>query len=345
MKIRRFILLCLLFTAVIYSQNIDFTDANFKAKLLQASSSNTIASLTLDSYGTPNAYTKIDTNDDGDIDYNEALSIRYLNVGYSNIHNLNGIEYFSNLEHLRCNNNFLSNINISSLTTLYRLFCFNNNFTSLNLEEAPSLIGINCSNNQLTSLTFVGLSNLRSVNCMNNNISALDFGGNSLFSGLYCKNNQLTSINIKNGQQQEFFLINGGTLVDCWAIGNPNLTNICVDNFEVAGAQAMLNSCATGNSINVNSLCALGNEEFTASNEAITIYPNPSSGIFNISFDKIISQKISLEVYNPIGQIIVIKELIGVKEYQLSMDDFASGTYLIKVSDGHSSVFKKVIIK
>ena len=86
------------FSFLANAQIINIPDANFKAKLLEASSSNYIAS-TEDINNTGGAfnYTAIDTNNDGEIQVSEALAIKYLNVGpyqtsNSNIRNLIGIE-------------------------------------------------------------------------------------------------------------------------------------------------------------------------------------------------------------------------------------------------------------
>ena len=97
MKKIYFLLLALgLFTGV-NAQIINFPDANFKAKLLSASSSNQIASsATTFINSSPTSYNKIDINNDGEIQISEASNITWLNISSSSISNLTGISFFMN---------------------------------------------------------------------------------------------------------------------------------------------------------------------------------------------------------------------------------------------------------
>src|SRR5690606_26234432 len=82
----------ILFLGLIFSataQIISFSDPNFKAKLLQSSTSNNIASA-----GGFN-YIKIDANNNGEIEVSEVLPVKILNIGYSSITSLAGIENFT----------------------------------------------------------------------------------------------------------------------------------------------------------------------------------------------------------------------------------------------------------
>ena len=81
----------LLFALCFYSVNaqiITFADANFKAKLLEADVTNNIAG------NSSGQRMKIDVNNNGEIEQNEALNVGYLKILESNISNLTGIEYF-----------------------------------------------------------------------------------------------------------------------------------------------------------------------------------------------------------------------------------------------------------
>ena len=67
------------------AQIVNIPDANFKAKLLAASPTNTIASTQTPAgpTGGMSVYHTIDTNGDGEIQVTEAQAIKYLNVGSS----------------------------------------------------------------------------------------------------------------------------------------------------------------------------------------------------------------------------------------------------------------------
>jgi Leucine-rich repeat (LRR) protein len=56
-------------------------------------------------------------------------SITTLNLEAKNISNLTGIQNFTALNSLNCNNNQLTSLNVSQNTTLSQLFCNNNALT------------------------------------------------------------------------------------------------------------------------------------------------------------------------------------------------------------------------
>lgn len=85
------ILLLLIFPIFVNSQVINFSDINLKNKLLQAGVNSSIA------YDANHNQIKIDVNNDNEIEINEALLVYELNVSNSNINNLNGLEFFSNM--------------------------------------------------------------------------------------------------------------------------------------------------------------------------------------------------------------------------------------------------------
>jgi len=100
--------LVILCTFVGKAQIITIPDAAFKAKLLSADVTNTIASTQTpfhninDNSWTVSSHNKIDTNNDGEIQVSEALAIKYLDVSgnygsLGTIANIIGVESFSNI--------------------------------------------------------------------------------------------------------------------------------------------------------------------------------------------------------------------------------------------------------
>ena len=95
---------CLIFISLFSSaQIINIPDANFKAKLLAANNNIDIASNSTQvninfSVSQPNGYCNVDLNNDGEIQVSEASNIQFLNIYNSNISDLTGIEFFSNLK-------------------------------------------------------------------------------------------------------------------------------------------------------------------------------------------------------------------------------------------------------
>lgn len=180
--------LFLLFTGMVNAQIINFPDANFKAKLLDTSSS----VVATDQFGNQMI---IDTNNDGEIQQSEAQLIPNLNVNGANISSLDGIQYFSNLQSLRCRDNVLTSLDVSSLTNLAGLNCAYNQLTSLNVTGLTNMTFLETEFNQLTSLDLTGLVNLQWLVCRNNLLSSLNPIAFTSLSHLDCGNNQITSLN------------------------------------------------------------------------------------------------------------------------------------------------------
>lgn len=143
MKNIYFLLLGLCLTISASAQIINFPDANFKAKLLQANVSNQIAQ------NLSGNFFKIDQNNNGEIEIGEALQVKYLDLTISNISSLTGIQNFINITHLYCGNNFLTDFDSQGLINLKYLYLFNNRFTSLDVSSLISLLDFDCSNNIL----------------------------------------------------------------------------------------------------------------------------------------------------------------------------------------------------
>ena len=174
------------------AQIVNIPNANFKARLLLASTSQQIA------YNSSGATMKIDTNNDGNIQVSEALLVHQLYVMQQSIADLTGIESFTNLRNLQCSTNQLTVLNINSLTNLTTLGCSFNQLTSLNVSNLNNLISISCSNNQLTVLDFSNLNALTSITCSNNQLSVLNVNNMNNLVTLNCENNNLTSLDVSN---------------------------------------------------------------------------------------------------------------------------------------------------
>ena len=241
------------------AQIVNIPDANFKAKLLSAGSLiNQFASTETPVYNpltnswTVSNYHNIDTNNDGEIQVSEALVIKYLKVNSANISSLEGIEEFSNLLHLICFANQISNFNIQSLTNLEFLNCGNIGITSLDvsnntalkfivcsynqietldLQSLPNLQYLYCNNNQLTNLNIQGLSNLIDVDCYSNQLAVLNLQGLSSLENLDCHLNQLTSLDTQACNNLLNLICHNNQLTSLNVQGLTNLQYLsCVSN-------------------------------------------------------------------------------------------------------------------
>ncbi len=121
-----FFSLMLLFCGLfVQAQIVNIPDANFKNALINSRCVDT----NFDHVGDTDA----DTNDDGQIQVSEAAAVSWLIVDHRNISDLTGIQAFSNLNYLKCNDNILTNLNLQGLINLNYVRCYSNQLTSLNV--------------------------------------------------------------------------------------------------------------------------------------------------------------------------------------------------------------------
>ena len=79
----------------------------------------------------------------------------------------------------------------------------------------------------------------------------------------------------------------------------------------------------------------------------ISIYPNPSKDIFNISFNSSISQHIKLKITNVLGGVIFSKKLFsfyGVFDKMIDLGSYKKGVYLLEIETKDFSFDRKLIL-
>jgi hypothetical protein len=178
---------------------VNILDSNFKAKLLSASSANSVAStVNPNNTSTLGVYNAIDTNQDGEIQFSEAASIVFLRLSSSNISKLEGIEAFHNLKWLLCQNNSITALDVSTLPKLLSLQIFNNDLTNLNLSSSNQLEILNCDFNQLAEIDLFHCTNLEFLSIRNNQLTNLDLNSNDNLQIINASNNSLLNIQIIN---------------------------------------------------------------------------------------------------------------------------------------------------
>jgi len=217
-------------------QVINFPDANLKAKLLEATDNNNIA-FNIDNTN----IVAVDTNDDGEIDTNEALQIGKLQIANSNISDLTGLEYFLNLKEIYAPLNNIFSFNLTSLN-ITKLDLWNNPLlSSLNVSSFPNLTRLFINNTLISSINVSSNPNLSILGIVGTPISSIVLQNNTLLSLFYCSNNSnLASINIKNTSLLDYN--NSFMQQDCWR-NCPNLNYICADSNEIPVLQSFLGNC------------------------------------------------------------------------------------------------------
>ncbi len=180
----------LLAFASLKAQIVNIPDANFKAKLLAANTTNFTAK-------DANANSMvIDANGDGEIQNTEAANVYGLNVSGNFISNLTGIELFTSLTFLNCEENLLTTLDVSGATSLEGLHCSSNQLTTLDVSQNTSLEGLYCSSNQLTTLDVSANASLTYLRCESNQLTTLNVSQNMSLTTLNCEENLLTTLDV-----------------------------------------------------------------------------------------------------------------------------------------------------
>jgi hypothetical protein len=335
------------------AQNVSIPDTNFKNKLISLG---------------------IDENNDGEIQKSEANEVEELDISNSAISSIVGIESFKKLRKLNCNNNALTSLPFD-ISELHELRCSNNQITELNnlsyetqeldisynkisslvLPASANYYYLNISGNLFTSVEFNDVT-LEYFYCNDTKLTSLDFSTVRRFSEtISIKNNSnLASINFKNGKFDLCYVMYGGCHFYLMISNNPNLKNICADEFNHEGPTVVteteyFQSYYNLPNITYNALCSdnSGKELGTVSQKNTTLnyklYPNPVQNTLNIDTDDFVTVS-SIKIYNTIGQTIheYSKETLT-KHTELSLSELKTGSYLIEISSGQEKTTKKFI--
>lgn len=219
----------LLLTAGAFSQNVNIPDANFKAYLVDN--------------------IEINTNGDSEIQVSEASSFN--STMYANslsISDLTGIEAFTALTLLKCNDNQLTSLDVSQNISLTSLNCNVNQLTSLNLNQNIALISLNCNENQITSLDLSQNMALEDLSCGSNQLTSLDVSQNTALYVLWCPENQLSCLNVSNGNNINFWQMYASDNLDlsCIEVDDENwATTNWGDDSPISYSEDCNNDCST----------------------------------------------------------------------------------------------------
>lgn len=250
------------------AQIINIPDANFKAKLLAADITNSIASTSSGNFNI-----KIDTNNNGEIEVSEALQVGILRLYGGGISDITGIASFSNLGKLDIAGNNVTNINLSSnlnlgelsvdgnsqlssvnltncnqlhrvyinvaaITTLNlqnkpllkNLYIQNTPLASLNITNCPMIEELSIVNTQLTTLDASNLPNVFNFSVQNNPLLSNIVFTNSNMQIIQIRNNNLSNINIQNQSNLRFLDCGLNDITNLTATGCPQMATIICDN-------------------------------------------------------------------------------------------------------------------
>ena len=283
-------------------------------------------------------------------------NVQYLNISNKNINDLTGIEGFTSLRGLICNDNNLTSIDLSGNLQLRDLLCYrnqlstinvsnntqlenlkiaNNNIHSLDLTNNPNLQVLVIQNNNITNFNnihFNNYSNLTRLYIMNNPIIALDLSHFTNLESLNCSDCNLSQLNLRNGNNQN--------LVNVWVTNNPNLHCIQVDDETSANngtgsyANWVIDSWAS-----YSENCSVNVEEYLI--KQIKLIPNPTGGQINIEYLSDINID-NIMITNSLGQMLYY---FGHRINTLDIQNLPKGIYFLTIRTKNNNTVTLKIIK
>ena len=231
-----------------------------------------------------------DSNDDGEIDSREALSVTDIVCSGKSIYSLKGVERFANLKTLDCSNNSIVELDLTANSELTSLKCNSNSLVELNISGLEKLTYLDCKSNSLTDVSTDTNKELTYYDCSSNNFKALDVSGNAKLEKLYCHSCQLLqTLNIENASSltalylnsssdnsvmQRTVNIDGSSLQSLIMGGDAKWTDVVISNnlnlttLDLSGLVTMTSLTCTSNpqlsEMTVNNCYALKELECTA---------------------------------------------------------------------------------
>lgn len=257
-----------------FSQIVDIPDADFLQALIDRN---------------------VDTNGDGKIQVSEAHSVTYLNFYSEKFASMEGINAFTNLQTLQCNNNsWLKEVELDDLNKLSQCrFNSNSSLTKFSLHFLNLVNNIYISNN--TSLDTIDIYNINTYSIyINDNNSLVNFNITNDVAGY----GSIDNLSISNN--------NSLTGIDFTKMSNvKNLTlesNNSISSYDFTGLSSLINlKLISNNSVSNIDLSSL------TSLTSLTIERNPS--LTDIDFGQNSSIKTFTLAQNASMQLINFKNL------------------------------------
>ncbi|ESP90439.1 leucine-rich repeat domain-containing protein [Pseudoalteromonas luteoviolacea] len=180
--------------------------------------------------------------------------LAYLDASYAKLKSID-LSGSNNLEELRLNNNFLTELNLTNFDKLTTLELYDNQLSSLDISGADSIVELHASSNSLESLSVSHLTMLTSLSVSDNKIATLDLSNNTELTSLFASQNKLSQLDLSKNSKLSFALylasnplvslsVNANNKITTLDLQSTNLNELQPSNFK-----AMTSFSISGGSI------------------------------------------------------------------------------------------------
>ena len=217
------------------------------------------------------------------------------NVHIDSISNLQGIEFFTALEELKCTGRKLETLDLSQNTALKTLYCGNNRLTVLDLRNNTRLTGLNCGNNRLTSLQLPVLKDMTWLYCYGNQLTQLDMTGFESLASLECSNNKLGMLSVSDCTQLNTLNCANNQLTQLDVTHNTKLKFLQCNNNRLPALNVSANTLLNSLWCNDNQLTSLD----VSANTVLTFLSCSANKISDAGMDNLVGSLTTYEIEDP----------------------------------------------
>lgn len=177
-----------------------------------------------------------------DVTHPSVKAVEVMDFSHRNIYKAEGLEYFTGLKRLVCNNNNIDTLDLRRLTLLESVKVNNNALRVLRVRGIAGLDTLDASNNGLQQLDMTGLSGVSVLNLSGNSLNALNIPGTVVSCDL--SDNQLDKIDLSKSAALKVLNLNGNAMKSLSLSGVTALDSLyCNDNaleaLDITGATAL----------------------------------------------------------------------------------------------------------
>ncbi|MEM5565387.1 T9SS type A sorting domain-containing protein [Psychroserpens sp. AS72] len=184
------------------------------------------------------------------------LETNTIDIAYSNIQDLTGLEYFINATGINMANNSISAIDLSLFPKLKLLRAENNELSSLNIDVVPLLEELVISDNLISNIDLTQNIQIKRFVARNNQITEIDFGSNPL-ERIDVSSNEISNIDVSNKINLNYLFANDTNISELDLTQNNSLIQLSINDTNVNELDLTQNTSLTYLSISNNQITEL----------------------------------------------------------------------------------------